>query len=260
MIVGSSMTQRAFDLKYLGFGIGLCDWYSRLADVFLRGQSGYNTRWTLATLPDMIGSHKPDMAIIFLGNNDSITVGNEQAISLEEYRSNMTAIMTTFRKVNSDTILLLLTPTRATKVGRSDSVTSLYTDIVRELGEQDDRSAVVDLWDGEHAIVASDLCDGLHLNIEGNRKVLMAIKSTITSNFDCMVPSYDEASLKLRRANTAAQRANSGASHSDTKEQTIVADSCPRLKWKFPHWSELSGKSVEESSEILQRARTRSFL
>ena len=42
MIIGSSMVQKAHEVKHFGFGIYLSDWYARLADVILRGQGGYN--------------------------------------------------------------------------------------------------------------------------------------------------------------------------------------------------------------------------
>ena len=47
MIIGSSMVQKAHEPEEMGFGIGFSNWYSRLADILIRGQSGYNSRWTL---------------------------------------------------------------------------------------------------------------------------------------------------------------------------------------------------------------------
>ena len=255
MIVGSSMTQRAYDSEHQGFGIGLSDWYSRYADVFLRGQSGYNTRWTLATLPDLIGPHKPDMAIIFLGNNDSITDGNGQSIPVAEFRSNMISIMTMFRNTNPDIILLLLTPTRATKLGRVDSITLEYTDIIRELGKGDERTAVVDLWDGTNAIATCDLCDGLHLNINGNKKVLCEIKATINLRFNDMVPRYSERDLKAK----SKQKIDCHFYH-DIDCQSIEGKEVRQLQWFFPAWNVLAGKSIDEVNNLIQLARIRSFL
>ena len=257
MIVGSSMTQRAYDSEHQGFGIGLSDWYSRYADVFLRGQSGYNTRWTLATLPDLIGPHKPDMAIIFLGNNDSITDENGQSIPLAEFESNMMSIKAMFRNVNPDIILLLLTPTRATKLGRVDSITSKYTDVIRKLGKEDERTAVVELWDGNNAINACDLCDGLHLNINGNKKVLCEIKATINLRFNDMVPRYSERDLKAKMKRF--EKPDCPIIH-DVDNQLIEANELRQLQWFFPAWNVLAGKSIDEVNDLIQLARIRSFL
>lgn len=256
MIVGSSMTQRAYDSQHQGFGIGLSDWYSRFADVFLRGQSGYNTRWTLATLPDLIGPHKPDMAIIFLGNNDSITDGNGQSIPLVEFRTNMIAIMSIFRNVNPDIILLLLTPTRATKLGRVDSITAKYTDVIRELGAQNERTAVVDLWDGRNAIEVRDLCDGLHLNVNGNKKVLSEIKATITLKFNCMVPSCNDRKLK----SNVEYPGEVNQSTFDSTDQITESKEGRQLQWCFPAWNILAGKSIDDVNNLIRLARIRSFL
>ena len=174
-LVGSSMVQRSFDPKWDGFAIGLSHWYIRVADLIVRGQSGYNSRWTLLTLPELIGSYTPDMCILFLGNNDSITSGTGQHVPVDEYRSNMMSIMNRFRDVNPKISFLLLSPTRATKIGRLDEVTELYFDVVRELSTQIENTAFVDLWSVDSIFwidPVADLHDGLHLNNVGNQKVL----------------------------------------------------------------------------------------
>jgi lysophospholipase L1-like esterase len=261
MIIGSSMTQRAYDLQHLGFGIGLSDWYSRLADIYLRGQSGYNSRWTLASLQDLIGPHKPDMAIIFLGNNDSLTGKNGQCVPVEEFRENMIAIMRTFRVVNPHIVFLLLTPTVATKIGRIDSVTEKYVHVVRELGSLDEHTAVVELWDGDNAVTKFDLCDTLHLNISGNNKVLCNIKAAIRLHFKEFVPFNDINPLNNHKEN---DKENVDKQHSLSDGGKIVkqknSDKVRRLKWLFPPWNQLAGKSLEESVQVIHSARTRSFL
>lgn len=257
MIVGTSMIQRAYSVKYMGFGIGLSDWYSRLADIFLRGQSGYNSRWILTSLPELIGSQKPDMAILFLGNNDSVTSKGVQSVPVEEFRSNVVAIMKTFRSVNPDVTFLLLTPTKATKVGRIDSVTEKYVMAVREIGEHNYRTAVVELWDGDNAIIPSDLCDGLHLNATGNQKVLLGIKAAIRSHFHEFLPFDDREFPSSDQENIENQKV------SDDEVYTIerkAPQKKKRLQWLFPPWKELIGKNIEESSRVINLARMRNFL
>ena len=188
MIVGTSMIQRAYSVKYMGFGIGLSDWYSRLADIFLRGQSGYNSRWILTSLPELIGSQKPDMAILFLGNNDSVTSKGVQSVPVEEFHSNVVAIMRTFRSVNPDVTFLLLTPTRATKVGRIDSVTAKYVMAVREIGEHNYRTAVVELWDmGIGKLIRS--------NDEWTKEVRAILTCTVTE--PALIPEEKLKSLQI---------------------------------------------------------------
>lgn len=256
MIVGSSMTQRAYNMEHLGFGIGLSDWYSRVADIFLRGQSGYNSRWTLASLPELIGPHKPDMAIIFLGNNDSITQSNGQSVPVEEFRLNMLSIMKKFRCANPQVVFLLLTPTKATR-SRVNSITEKYTRVVREIGELDDRAAVVELWDGNNAISSSDLCDGLHLNVEGNQKVLNGIKATTRLYFPELVPFNDLDPLIDEKENLPNFLS---PSQIDGNSQMKTASDKKCLKWLFPPWNQLSGKSVGECTRIMNLARLRSHL
>lgn len=256
MIVGSSMTQRAYSIEHLGFGIGLSDWYSRVADIFLRGQSGYNSRWILASLPELIGPHKPDMAIIFLGNNDSTTHSNGQSVPVEEFRTNMLSIMKKFRSANPHVVFLLLTPTKATRI-RVNSITEKYTRVVQEIGELDDRTAVVELWDGNNAISASDLCDGLHLNVEGNKKILNGIKATVRLHFPELVPFNDLDPLVDEKENV-----ENFQTLSQTKNNSWMKTSNDKkcLKWLFPPWNQLSGKSIGECTRIMNFARLRSHL
>ena len=178
------MVQRAFDPQWDGFAIGLSHWYTRVADLIVRGQSGYNSRWTLLSLPELIGSYTPDMCILFLGNNDSITAGTGQHVPVEEYRTNMMSIMYKFRDVNPNISFLLLSPTRATKLGRLDEVTELYYNVVRGLSTQIENTAFVDLWSADSLFwvdPVADLHDGLHLNKVGNQKVLAGVKSSFSS-------------------------------------------------------------------------------
>jgi len=190
MIIGSSMTQKAFDVTQQGFGISISDWYTRLADVIIRGQSGYNSRWTLMILHEIIGNYTPDMTAVFLGNNDS-SIGR-QFVKVEEFEANMIEIVCRLRDVNPEMAIILITPTRANKQGRSNEVTEKYADVVRSIGEtMPYRMAVLDTWIGDYSITADDLYDGLHLGVTGNEKIASGIKETIRLNFPEYVPFYD---------------------------------------------------------------------
>lgn len=252
MLLGSSMTQRSYEITWSGYAIGLSNWYTRVADIILRGQSGYNSRWTLLTLPDVVGSYVPDMLVLFLGNNDSILEGLGQHIPVIEFKSNMLQIIDYFRNINPQISFLLVTPTRSTKPGRTDEVTALYTDVVYDIGKTSSNAAVVDLWQGEFAVDSHvDLHDGLHLNAEGNRKVLLAIQHTIRTYFPDFVPVPNEP--KTVRNAPLANRIDGDETCS------ITSDGLPRgLTYYFPEWSELAGTNLEEARQVLDSVRARS--
>ena len=163
------------------------------------------------------------MAVVFLGNNDASDAG--QNVPLDEFKSNFRSIIEMLRSVNPDMAIILPTPTRATKKGRSVEVIKNYADIVRDIAREHPRNALVDLWVGDISIEADDLCDGLHLGITGNEKLLRGIKEAIRDNFSEFVPFNDPT-------------------------ETLI-DS--RLNWRFPHWNKLDGKSIEESRAIIDK-------
>jgi hypothetical protein len=171
------------------------------------------------------------MAIVFLGNNDATESG--QFVSLEEFRSNMNSILSALRSVNPDMAIILPTPTRANKSGRSDEVTSKYADVVRDLAVAHPRNALVDLWTSDISIDAGDLCDGLHLGISGNDKLFRGIQRAIRARFPDFVPFNDS------DESTA------------TKVITSVDDDA-KLHWRFPHWNKLAGKDIDESRAIIE--------
>lgn len=220
------MTQKAFELQHAGFGIGLADWWSRTADIIVRGQSGYNSRWTLLGFNEILGSFKPDMVVLFLGNNDCSK--NGQHVPVDEFRHNMETMVNILRSVSSDIAILLVTPTRADKPDRSDEFTSMYVDVVRDICKQHPRNGLVDLWVGEYSVEKEDLCDGVHLNASGNEKVMLAIKSTIRAIFPEFVPVTDS---------------------------TPPPPAAVRLQWLFPRWNDFAGKTIEECAAIIDAAK-----
>jgi len=226
------MTQRAFDPLYNGFGIEIANWYSRTADLILRGQSGYNSRWILQGIESIVGSYKPDLCILFLGNNDATKKG--QNVPPEEFKENVVKIINYLHQVNSDMDVILLTPTRADESVRRHDTTKLYVDEIWSiLSSNLDNSghiAVGDLWSGENSITLSDLCDSCHLNINGNRKVAMEIKETIRKHFPHLIPFHDECITPS----------------SSEKEVNDI-----KLKYLFPPWTELAGRSQEETRLII---------
>jgi lysophospholipase L1-like esterase len=239
MIIGSSMVQRAFQVEYFGFGIGLSDWYTRIADILWRGLGGYNSRWLLQGWKDIIGTNKPHLTIVFIGNNDANQDGLH--VPLDEYEKNLSQIVSKLRELRSDMGIILVTPTRAAKSARTDETTSQYAEAVRKFHLADDRIVVLDLWIGEHAIYIEDLHDGMHLNKEGNKKLLESIKNVIRNYFPEYVPFTDYVNLQVKQFEEDAS----------VKSLDYSFKSIPGLKWLFPSFRILRGKSIEESRSIL---------
>jgi lysophospholipase L1-like esterase len=211
-----------------GFGIGLSNWYNRFADLIFRGQSGYNSRWTLQCIDSILEGYSPNLVFLFLGNNDSTSpIDGGQHVPVDEFRHNMVGIIDAIRGKNDAAHILLVTPTRSNKIGRSNEFTAEYADVIRELA-LGPNIGLIDLWSGDISIEADDLSDGLHLGISGNRKLLLGIQQAIRHYFPFYVPFDD-------------------------------AVSPGPLTWKFPKWGLLANKSIEESFSILEDRRKESF-
>jgi lysophospholipase L1-like esterase len=244
MLIGSSIIERGFLSEHGGYATGLSHWYSRIGDVILRGQGGYNTRWVLQGL-EAIVSPVPDLVVLFLGNNDAARE-HGFSIPLDEYRDNVAAIIRKLHNLNPSMCLILVTPTQATKHGRKDETMLQYSEVIKSYIGKDERIAVIDTWHGPHAIfVASDTHDGLHFNADGNRKFLESIKASIRFHFPQYVPFTD--------TQESVVEASCGVSSASTGQEGIKSPaSAVQLKWLFPRWEVLSGTTIEESRAILE--------
>jgi hypothetical protein len=86
ILLGDSITEQSFTSS--GFGSAIQNWYSRQADVYNRGFSGYNSRWILQGLPTIFNSlpgsepgfYKRTIITVFLGANDSSDDNQENEI------------------------------------------------------------------------------------------------------------------------------------------------------------------------------------
>ena len=161
------------------------------------------------------------MAVVFLGNNDSSDGG--QFVPLDEFESNIRSIIEKLRSVNPDIAIILPTPTRANKEGRSNEVTANYANIIRAIAAEHSRNALVDLWVGDISIEAEDLCDGLHLGVTGNQKLLQGLQDTIRAHFPDFVPFNDSS--------------DNAKTHG--------------LNWRYPHWNKLQGKDIDQAREVM---------
>ena len=73
--------------------------WSRKVDVLNRGFSGYNSRWGLAIIDEVVISLRPDVIVIFFGANDAVVAEGETHVPLQEYKFNIEKMVLKIRKV-----------------------------------------------------------------------------------------------------------------------------------------------------------------
>jgi lysophospholipase L1-like esterase len=109
VIFGDSITQIGYRP---GGWVSLLSYYwSRRADVINRGYSGYTSRMALQIVTEAVISESPDLVLIFYGANDAVSENYTlQYVSLDNYESNLIAIVTKLRQVRYETQYLIISP------------------------------------------------------------------------------------------------------------------------------------------------------
>jgi len=106
ILFGDSITQQGFGVEQsVGWAGLLSAAYSRRADVWSRGFSGYNTRHALSEFDgvfEALPSTNILFATVFFGANDAVLKGEKQHVPFEEYGENIKTIIEKIRK-RSDT-------------------------------------------------------------------------------------------------------------------------------------------------------------
>ena len=112
LLLGDSLTQTSLE----GWGGGLAHRYQRRADVVVRGNSGYNTRWYLRYAQDTGVWNEPGdvrLVTIFFGANDASleTENPHHFVPIPEYQENLKELVTLTKKhYGTSTNILLITP------------------------------------------------------------------------------------------------------------------------------------------------------
>ena len=111
VLFGDSITQQGFGMDgNVGWASLLASDYSRRADVFNRGFSGYNTKMALDLFPSIFpttslskGSVGSGMLFctVFFGANDAALPGQRQHVPVEDYGKNLEKIITSIRQVSA---------------------------------------------------------------------------------------------------------------------------------------------------------------
>eukprot|EP01031_Cornospumella_fuschlensis_P032474 gene32474-39263_t len=200
MLLGSSITQRSFSVEHRGWGSALQHWYSRTADVLNRGAGGYNSRWLWKYLPQLLGSEKPDMTVLFIGNNDSIQEAEHQHVPINEFQHYVLSILRFLHGVKRNMIVLVVSTTQSDEALRprhNNRVRLKYAETLRSIVQSHKSNPnfpanmqFVDLITdcSSHRVEIDDLCDGAHLNSSGNHKVYQAIKECINTHYPSFSP------------------------------------------------------------------------
>lgn len=225
VLFGDSITQQGFSFgtDSPGWAGLLANAYTRRADVFNRGFSGYNTRHALDILPSVFGpddgsssgsSHvgKPLFITVFFGANDSSLPGEQehnQHVPLDEYEQNVKKIVKLIGgrfKDDDKPPIILITPPPIDKTAwdkfciegfgelspRTNEVTKRYGDKVKLVGKELGCSVVdsFSLLGGNESeeTYGKNLEDGLHLNGQGNQLLFDGLMSTITTDFIELAP------------------------------------------------------------------------
>lgn len=195
LLLGDSITQQAFSLEHSGWGAGLADWYCRTADVTNRGFSGYNSRWVLDMMPQLLPRVDPTLlfATIFFGANDAVTEGGVQHVPRDEFALNLRAMVAHIKARAPQCVIILISPPTVDTgrwPTRTPEAASIYAEAVHQVVHGNATNAaipnvaLVDLT----SLTTADLHDGLHLNASGNAKLLALLQGLLRSEFSHLCP------------------------------------------------------------------------
>ena len=99
LFFGDSITQHGLNPSINGWLCQFADWWTRRVDVINRGFSGYNSRWGVLIVDEVVVSENPDIVFVFFGANDAVDTWVGQHVPLDEYKSNMEKIFDTLQTV-----------------------------------------------------------------------------------------------------------------------------------------------------------------
>ncbi|XP_047312131.1 GDSL esterase/lipase At5g45920-like [Impatiens glandulifera] len=192
-LFGDSITEESFSIG--GWGAILANHFCRAVDIVLRGYSGYNTRWALHVLekifPEETINGDPLAVTLFFGANDASLQGRYcefQHVPVDEFKSNLKAISSFFKKKWPNTTVIFITPPPVDEDGRllfpfSENPLGLVERTNEAAGEyakacisvaEECGAPVIDLWTKMQQVPGwqnSYLRDGLHLTEAGNKVV-----------------------------------------------------------------------------------------
>ncbi|EFY93396.1 GDSL Lipase/Acylhydrolase family protein [Metarhizium acridum CQMa 102] len=166
VLFGDSLLQRSVDLQD-GFSMqaALQSRFIRRLDVMNRGFSGWTTANAVKFLSDIFPKPTPTSPrikylVVLLGANDASLPTTPQHVPIDQYKENLTKIVTHPNIQAHEPKILLVTPPpldeiKLTKVDmenghasatRSSAVSASYSEKVREVARENPNVRLVDLW------------------------------------------------------------------------------------------------------------------
>ncbi|KAF0692369.1 Aste57867_16546 [Aphanomyces stellatus] len=185
VVIGDSFTQFGADPATHGFVAALANDYVRRADVLNRGVEGWTTRSWRAKWPQLLvawQTRTPILVAIFLGADDA-AIG----VPLDEYTTNIMALVTDTRAAIPDTPILILTPP---PVDATKADLGAYAAACVSMAAAAANVSVLDLWTALQ-LDSPDmhLNDRLHLNAKGNALVHALLIQHIETSLPALAPA-----------------------------------------------------------------------
>eukprot|EP00834_Sanchytrium_tribonematis_P008266 NODE_920_length_3051_cov_0.826897.p3 type:complete len:187 gc:universal NODE_920_length_3051_cov_0.826897:807-1367(+) len=179
--LGDSLTQ--YGIRTNGWISLLNSHFERKVQFISKGYSGYNTRWILSHLHQIL-KVKCDIFIVWLGTNDC-TEDEKQYVDIDLYKSNLTTISETIKNF-CDPVIITISPIPTVRQERKQW--NEYTDAIRGIENFIDLSNLD--WCSE------DYVDDLHLSEKGNYKIFESVSTYLESNFKISMELSDWKELK----------------------------------------------------------------
>lgn len=205
ILLGDSLTQRGFspDGQWVSM---LSNHLSGKCDVINRGFSGYNTRMVkhfIEKAPVQLIS--PDMAkrnivtFVFLGANDSVEPNQGQHVPIDEYKSNLSDILSTLGDIGVPQTNLVLVPpppcveadwmkfieerdgVKMKEPGKTLALTEKYHQACIEVANKSGHRYLPGVWEALSGDPAM-FCDGLHFSSKGSETLAKLIIEYLTKS------------------------------------------------------------------------------
>lgn len=184
LLVGDSLTQRAFDAAQMGWAAQLSNHFLRKCDIVARGFGGYTSRWMRQVLPKLVLPENVLCSVLFIGVNDSVLPQNTlQHVPLAEYRENL-AILVKFLQQRGPVLVIAPTPLVVDDWTAFRALTQRPNDRSLESTHKYNQAClevcaelnvtVADTWQ-QFSISSSEFVDGLHFAASGNTLVFNAV-------------------------------------------------------------------------------------
>ncbi|SCW02311.1 LAFE_0F03642g1_1 [Lachancea fermentati] len=216
LLFGDSITEFAFASSRLpnfdefSLGAALVNTYTRRMDIIQRGFSGYNSRWALKIIPQILEQAGPDivMATLFFGTNDA-ALGGSQRVDLPEFKLNMKKMVKILKDRGIRPILVgpalhdknNWEPRKPEEVAagfvRSNENNKLYSDAGEKLAKEE-RIPFVNLYQAfsseRNDSWQSLLSDGIHFTGKGYEVFFNELMKVIEESY----PEYSPQNMEYK--------------------------------------------------------------